>query len=153
MNIFDKTYQAMDLTNTTTAEAIGIVYAAITCFDERHAEDPEAFGSLVDAFENVSFATIDRVPEDEYNDNIHRSDGNYCVRLMLTDWDNYDIYDNHPKYMISIGTDQDNPDINLQICFQRVIERSEQGHTERVLKTIANVSLGRDTINYLLTDK
>ena len=153
MNIFDKTYQAMDLTNTTTAEAIGIVYAAITCFDERHAENPDDFMQIVDVFEDVSIAKIDRVPEDEYNDNIHRSDGNYCVRLMLTDWENYDIYDNHPKYMISIGTDQDNPDVNLQVCFQRVNERSEQGHTERVFKTIANVSLGGDTINYLLTDK
>ena len=153
MNIFDKTYQAIDLTNTTTAEAIGIVYAAISCFDERCAEDTYNFQCIVDVFEDVSIAKIDRVPEDEYNDNIHRSDGNYCVRLMLTDWDNYDIYDNHPKYMISIGTDQDSPDANLVVCFQRVNERSEQGHTERVFKTIANVSLGRDTINYLLTDK
>ena len=153
MNIFDKTYQAMDLTNTTTAEAIGIVYAAITCFDERHAENPDDFMQVVDAFEDVSIAKIDRVPENEYNDNIHRSDGNYCVRLMLTDWDNYDTYDNPLKYMISIGTDQDNPEANLQVCFQRVNERSEQGHTERVFETIANVSLGRDIINYLLTDK
>ena len=153
MNIFDKTYQAMDLTNTTTAEAIGIVYAAITCFDERHAENPDDFMQVVDAFEDVSIAKIDRVPENEYNDNIHRSDGNYCVRLMLTDWDNYDSYDNPQKYMISIGTDQDNPEANLQVGFQLVKERSEQGHTERVFETIADVSLGRDTINYLLTDK
>lgn len=153
MNIFDKTYQAIDLTNTTTAEAIGIVYAAITCFDERHAENPDDFMQIVDAFEDVSIAKIDRVPEDEYNDHIHRSDGNYCVRLMLTDWDNYDIYDNHPKYMISIDTDQDKPEPNLRVCFQRVNEKSEQGHIERVFKTIANVSLGRDTIDYLLIDK
>lgn len=153
MNIFDKTYQAIDLTNTTTAEAIGIVYAAITCIDERHAEDADDFLNAVEAFEDVSIAKIDRVPEDEYNDNIHRSDGSYCVRLMLTDWDNYDIYDNHPKYMISISTDQDNPEPNLRVCFQRVNEKSEQGHIERVFKTIANVPLGRDTIDYLLTDK
>ena len=153
MNIFDRTYQAIDLTNTSTAEAIGIVYAAITNFDERHAEDPEEFVSLVDAFEDVSIAKIDRVPEDEYNDNIHRSDGSYCVRLMLTDWDNYDIYDRHPTYMISIGTDFEHPEPNLQVCFQRMNEKSESGHIERVFRTIANVSLGRDTINYLLTDK
>ena len=153
MNIFDRTYQAIDLTNTSTAEAIGVVYAAITDFDERHAEDPEEFVSLVDAFEDVSIAKIDRVPEDEYNDNIHRSDGSYCVRLMLTDWDNYDIYDNHPKYMISIGTDFEHPEPNLLVCFQRVSEKSESDHIERVFRTIANVSLGRDTINYLLTDK
>lgn len=153
MNIFDRTYQAIDLTNTTTAEAIGIVYAAITNFDERYAEDPEEFVSLVDAFEDVSIAKIDRVPEDEYNDNIHRSDGSYCVRLMLTDWDNYDIYDNHPKYMISIGTDFERPEPNLRVYFQRVNEKSESGHIERVFRTIASVSLGRDTINYLLTDK
>ena len=153
MNIFDKTYQAMDLTNTTTAEAIGIVYAAIADFDEQNAKDPLKYAYIVDAFEDISIANIDRVPEDEYNDNIHRSDGNYCVRLMLTDWDNYDIYDNPKKYMISIGTDQDNPEANLLVCFQRVKERSEQGHIERVFETIANVSLGRDTINYLLTDK
>lgn len=153
MNIFDKTYQAIDLTNTTTAEAIGIVYAAISCFDERYAEDTDEFQSIVDTFGDAYMANIDRVPEDEYNDNIHRSDGSYCVRLMLTDWDNYDIYDNHPKYMISIDTDQDNPDPNLRVCFQRVNENSEQGHTERVFKTIANVSLERDTIDYLLTDK
>lgn len=153
MNIFDRTYQAIDLTNTSTAEAIGIVYAAITDFDERHAEDPEEFVSLVDAFEDVSIAKIDRVPEDEYNDNIHRSDGSYCVRLMLTDWDNYDIYDRHPTYMISIGTDFEHPEPNLRVCFQRMNEKSESGRTERVFHTIANVSLGRDTIDYLLTDK
>lgn len=153
MNIFDRTYQAIDLTNTSTAEAIGIVYAAITNFDERYAEDPEEFVSLVDAFEDVSIAKIDRVPEDEYNDNIHRSDGSYCVRLMLTDWDNYDIYDNHPKYMISIGTDFEHLEPNLRVYFQRVNEKSESGNIERVFRTIASVSLGRDTINYLLTDK
>ena len=150
MNLFDKTYQAIDLTNTTTAEAIGIVYAALTEIDESATEDVSEFINITDAFTQLSWNHIDRVPETMYNDNIHRSDGNYCVRLMLETDDIYNYCDNPVSYLISIGSDQELCEPNLEVAFQKV-EKFDTG--EKVFQTIARVSLKKETIEYLLTDK
>lgn len=153
MNLFDKTYQAVDLTNTSTAEAIGIVYTAMCQIDESTLDDASDFVHLIDAFNEFSWNHVDRVPEDEYNDNIHRSDGNYCVRLRIDSDNLYNYCDNEVSFMISIGTNQLDSEPNLTVCFQRVEEVYESGHIERIFTNIANISLTKDTIEYLLNDK
>lgn len=156
MNLYDRSYQAVHLPGTTLGEAIGIVWACGNYINGDNEFDTEEaardFRRMWDAIFDISnpnFGEVDRVPESEYGDNMHRTDGEYCVRLSVISYAE-DDWDDTREYMISIGTNIHRMRSNLKVCFQRVYRDSDGISRSATFETLSTVYLDESMIDFLL---
>lgn len=159
MDLYDRTYQAIHLPGTTLGEAIGIVWACGYYVDGNEGfeteDDAREFRRMWDAIfslDGVNFGEIDRVPEDEYGDNVHRTDGEYCVRLSVFSYAEEDWDETH-EYLISIGTSINAMRPNLKVCFQRVHRDAGEISRSATFKTLRTVHIDESMIDFLLKTK
>lgn len=152
MDLYDRSYRAVYLPNTTLGEALGIVWACGDHIDGNAGfetdETARDFHRMWDAI-FANFGEVDRVPEDEYGDNVHRDDGEYCVRLSVISYAEDDWDDTH-EYMISIGTNINDMCPNLNVCFQRVHRDSGEISRSATFETLRTVHLDESMIDFLL---
>lgn len=156
MDIYDRSYRAVYLPDTTLAEAVGIVWACGNYIDGEDdfetEDDSKEFSRMWDAIFNlycVNFGEVERVPEDEYGDNAHRGDGEYCVRLSVFSYAKEDWDETH-EYMISIGTNIRDMQPNIKVCFQRVYRDNGEISRSATFKTLRTVYVDESMIDFLL---
>lgn len=157
MDLYDRTYQAVSLPGTTLAEALGIVWACGDFIDDSKdffetAEAMREFHRMwnaIFALDSVVAGDVDRIPENEYGDNAHREDGEYCVRISVFSYAN-DVWDDTHEYMISIGTDIGKMSPNIKVCFQRVRRDSSEGCRSARFETLCSVTLDEQMTDFLL---
>ena len=158
MDLYDRSYRAVYLPNTTLGEALGIVWACGNYVESNSFEteaDKQEFNRLWDAIFSINmsnFGEIDRVDEKEYGDNAHRDDGEYCVRLSVISYAEDDWDDTH-EYMISIGTDIHDMRTNIKVCFQRVYRESDGISRSATFETLLTTYLDESMIDFLLQAK
>lgn len=158
MDIYDRSYRAVYLPNTTLGEALGIVWACGNHVESGSFEtetDRQEFDRMWDAIFDIgksNFGEVDRIDEKEYGDNAHRDDGEYCVRLSVISYAEDDWDDTH-EYMISIGTDIHDMRPNIKVCFQRVYRKSDGISRSATFETLLTTYLDESMIDFLLQAK
>ena len=158
MDIYDRSYRAVYLPNTTLGEALGIVWACGNYVDSKSFKteaDKREFNRLWNAIFDIdlsNFGEVDRIDEKEYGDNAHRDDGEYCVRLSVILYGT-DDWDETREYMISIGTDIHDMRPNLKVCFQRVHRESDGMSKSAAFGTLLTTYLDESMIDFLLQTK
>ena len=158
MDLYDRSYRAVYLPNTTLGEALGIVWACGNNVESKSFEteaDKQEFNRLWDAIFSINmsnFGEVDRIDEKEYGDNVHRDDGEYCVRLSVISYAEDDWDDTH-EYMISIGTDIHDMRPNIKVCFQRVYRESDGISRSATFETLLTTYLDESMIDFLLQTK
>ena len=143
MNLYKKTYDGVRLVDTTTVEAIGIVWYAVMYRPTKDLDmqDEVEFDRCVSAIFNESFAgDVWRIEETEFNDNLHRDDEWYSVRLGVTSFAEEDWDENH-DYVISISAPS-SFEPKVEVYFARQLT---EGNAKRFVP-VATIVLGEEYV-------
>lgn len=147
MRLYKKQYDAVDLTDTTTAEAIGIIWTAVAYrpTDGLDIQDQEEYDRCVSAiFEEGECGDVWRIDEKEFNDNLHRDDEWYCVRIHVTVFAD-EMTDETHDYVVSISA-PDSFSPKLEVHFARQIKDGNA----KMFTPIATIVLGNEYIQFMM---
>lgn len=152
MRVVKRTYETVDLTGTTLAEAVGIAQYAIVNYRDQLYETGTSGGEVSSFLRwwrsyDVSYHLLD---DSEFGDDRNRETDGYCVRLVMNCYTD-DFTWTLTRYYINMRAEVSSGLAAIEMVVQKEEEPEKtKGHTSFV--TVGKIYLDEDDVTSLMGD-